>query len=109
VSVLRTDGFVADVERQFEWYVTHAGREVADRCLDAVEAACRMLGEHPLPGPRGGLTHPRLRNWRFLLVLRPFQKHILFYEVTGRDVVMRRAMHGGRDLPRGLVEPPAQE
>jgi plasmid stabilization system protein ParE len=109
VSVLKTDDFVTDVERQFEWYTTNAGREVADRYLDAVEATCRMLGEHPLLGPRGGFTHPRLRDWRFFLVLRPFQKHILFYEVAARDVVMRRAVRGGRDLSPGLLEPLAQE
>jgi hypothetical protein len=39
-------------------------------------------------------------------VFRPFQKHILFYETDGGDVVLRRAMQGHRDLPRRLVEPP---
>ena len=107
MSVLKTDAFVADVERQFEWYMINASREVADRYLDAVGATCRMLGEHPLLGPRSGFIHPRLRDWRFFLVLRPFQKHILFYEVVARDVVMRRAVRGERDLSRGLLEPPA--
>jgi len=49
---------------------------------------------------------PGLREWRFFLVVRPFQKHILFYEVGGNDVIMRRAMHGQRDLRRRLLEPP---
>ena len=40
------------------------------------------------------------------LVFRPFSKHILFYELREDDVVMRRAMHGQRDLPRRLLEPP---
>jgi plasmid stabilization system protein ParE len=47
-----------------------------------------------------------LRDWRFIVVFRPFQKHILFYEIDGDDILLRRALHGHRDLPRRLVEPP---
>lgn len=42
MSLLRTDVFVTDVERQFEWYVRNAGRKIAHRYLDAVEATCRL-------------------------------------------------------------------
>jgi plasmid stabilization system protein ParE len=107
MSAQKSDDFISDVERQFEWYAVNASWEVAERYLDAVEATCLLLGQHPLLGPHVGLTHPRLRDWRFMVVFRPFQKHVLFYEVNGGDVVMRRAMHGQRDLPRRLLEPPA--
>ena len=106
MSLLKSDDFIADVERQFEWYVTNAGWEIADRYLDAVEAICKLLGQHPMLGPAAGLTHPRLRAWRFIVVFRPFQKHILFYELNGDNALMRRAMHGHRDLPRRLIERP---
>ena len=102
MNVRKADEFIADIERQFRWYLANAGGEVADRYLDAVEATCRLLGQHPNLGPRGGFTHPRLREWRFFLVFRPFSKHVLFYELAGGDIVMRRAMHGQRDLPRRL-------
>jgi toxin ParE1/3/4 len=106
MSVRRSDDFIADVERQFEWYVTKAGWEVAQRYLDAVAATCRLLEQHPLLGPRAGFTHVRLSDWRFLVVFRPFNKHVLFYEVDDGDVLLRRAMHGQRDLPRRLLQPP---
>ena len=106
MNVRKTDDFIADVERQFEWYVVNAGWDVAERYLDAVEATGRLLGQHPHLGPRGGFAHPLLREWRFFLVSRPFNKHILFYEVSAEEVVLRRAMHGHRDLPRQLLEPP---
>jgi plasmid stabilization system protein ParE len=106
MSLRKTDDFIAEVERQFEWYVANAGWEVADRYLDAVEATCQLLEQHPLLGPRGGFFHPRLREWRFFIVFRPFKKHVLFYETAGDDVLMRRAMHGHRDLPKRLLEPP---
>jgi plasmid stabilization system protein ParE len=106
MSVRKSDDFIADVERQFEWYAVNAGWGVARRYLDTAEATCRLLGQHPQLGPRGGFAHPHLRDWRFFVVFRPFNKHVLFYEVVGDDVVMRRAMHGHRDLPRRLPEPP---
>ena len=106
MSLLKSDDFIANVERQFEWYAINAGWNVADRYLLAVETTARLLEQHPQLGPRGGFNHPRLREWRFFVVFRPFQKHVLFYEVVGDDVVLRRAMHGHRDLPKRLVEPP---
>jgi plasmid stabilization system protein ParE len=38
--------------------------------------------------------------------LSPISKHILFYETDGDDILPRRVLHGHRDLPRRLVEPP---
>jgi plasmid stabilization system protein ParE len=109
MNVRKSDEFIADIERQFEWYATHAKWAVAEQYLAAVEATCGLLGQHPLLGPSGGFTHPRLRDWRFFVVFRPFGKHVLFYEITGDAVVLRRAMHGHRDLPRRLLEPPGGE
>jgi plasmid stabilization system protein ParE len=106
VSVRRTAAFIADVERQFEWYAMEAGWEVAERYLTAVEATCRLLDAYPFIGSGIGSSHPCLRGWRSFVVLRPFNTHILFYEVTGGDVVLRRAMQGMRNLPRRLLEPP---
>ncbi len=108
MSVRKTDVFTADVERQFAWYAVNAGWEVADRYLDAVAATCRLLEQHPQLGPGGVFTHPRLRDWHFFVVFRPFNKHILFYELAGEHVVMRRIMHGHRDLPRRLLKPPGE-
>ena len=105
MSLRKSDDFIADVEQQFEWYAVNAGWDIAERYLDAVETTCRLLEQHPLLGPKAGLTQPRLREWRFIVVFRPFQKHILFYETKGDVVLMRRAMHGHRDLPRRLTEP----
>jgi hypothetical protein len=31
MSVRKADDFIADVERQFDWYLVEAGWEVADR------------------------------------------------------------------------------
>jgi plasmid stabilization system protein ParE len=106
MSARKSDEFISDVERQFEWYAINAGRDIAERYLVAIETACHLLAQHPRLGPCAGFSHPRLRDWRFILVFRPFQKHILFYETDGDDILLRRAMHGHRDLSQRLVEPP---
>lgn len=106
MNLHKSGDFIADVERQYAWYAHHADWTVAEAYLAAVKATCQLLGQHPQLGPRGGFAHPRLRDWRFLVVFRPFHKHVLFYEVNGDEVVMRRALHGHRDLPKRLLEPP---
>jgi len=107
MSIRKSDDFISDLERRFEWYAVNANWEIAERYLAAVETTCRLLAQHPLLGPVAGFSNPRLRDWRFMVVFRPFQKHILFYETNGDEVMLRRAMHGQRDLPRRLMEPPA--
>lgn len=104
MSVRKSDDFISDVERQ--WYLKKAGSRIADSYLEAVEATCRLIGKHPGIGPRLRLKEPRLEGWRSFQVFRPFMKQILFYEIRGEDVLMRRTMYAGRDLPRRLVEPP---
>lgn len=104
INIRKTDVFIADVEKQFEWYVQNAGWDVAEKYLDATETTCRLLAQHPLLGPIIHLNDARLQNWRFLAVFRPFKKHLVFYEVSNAEVIMRRAMHGHRDLPNRLLD-----
>jgi plasmid stabilization system protein ParE len=107
MNVRKTDLFLADIEQQYEWYILNAGWKIADRFIYTVEAVCRLLSQQPHLGPVAGFAHPKLRAWRFFLVLRPFNRHILFYEILTGEIALRRAMHGHRDLPRRLLERPA--
>ncbi len=109
MNVRKTDDFITDVERQYEWYFSNASTELAERYLGMVEATCALLAAHPLIGAPLHTTHPRLAAWRFFVALRPFQRHVLFYEMIGADIVLRRAMHGHRDLPARLIERPGAE
>jgi plasmid stabilization system protein ParE len=109
MNVNKSEDFISDLERQFQWYAVNAGWEIAERYLASIEATSQLLGLHPLLGLRAGFSNPRLSDWRFIVVFRPFQKHVLFYETNGNDVSLRRAMHRHRDLPRRLLEPPGTE
>lgn len=104
MNVRKSDYFIADIEQQFEWYAVNADWDVAERYLAAVEATCHLLEQHPQLGPLGGLKNSRLRDWRFFVIAHPFKKHVLFYELIGNEVLMRRAMHGHRNLPQRLLE-----
>ena len=44
MSVLKSDDFISDVERQFEWYVLNAGWDIADAWLDSVEPPAGCWG-----------------------------------------------------------------
>jgi plasmid stabilization system protein ParE len=46
MSVRKSDDFVADVERQYRWYLENTNEDVAER-YPAVEATCGLLGQHP--------------------------------------------------------------
>ena len=100
----KTDAFLGDIERQYKWYAVNASGELADRFLSAVEGACQLLSLQPHLGPACGFTNPKLQSWRYFLVLRPFERHILFYEISSEEIILRRAMHGHRDLPKRLLE-----
>jgi len=106
MNVRKSDAFIADVELQYQWYAEQAGWDVADKYL---AAACALLARRPLLGPSALLTDPRLAGWRFFVVFRPFDRHLLFYEIAADEVVLRRAMHGQRHLPKRLLEPPGAE
>lgn len=65
----------------------------AERLLDQVEAAIDRLRQYPLAGaPRENLT-PGLRSVRAA----PF-RYLIFYRVTGEDIVLIRLLHGVRNL-----------
>lgn len=107
--VRKADHFIADAELQYQWYAEHAGWDVAERYLAAIEGTCALIGRQPLLGPVAALSHPRLAAWRFFVVMRPFHRHVLFYEIAGGEVIMRRVLHGHRNLPRRLLQPPGAE
>jgi plasmid stabilization system protein ParE len=107
MNLRKTEDFIADVERQFDWYDVNGGWELAEHYLATVEATCELLGRNPFLGPVLRTKEPRLQGWRFFVVFRPFNKHLLFYDLADDEVLMRRAIHGNRNLKRRLVKPPS--
>ena len=104
---LRQSGyFLADVEAQFRWYLAEAGPEVVRRHRQAVQATLAKLIHLPDLGRLRFANDPELTRMRSCTVIKPFNKQLLFYRVVGETLVAERTIHGARDLPRRLKEPP---
>jgi toxin ParE1/3/4 len=105
----QSDFFLADLQRQVDWYRDRAGSEIAVGYVDAVETTLHRLARMP------GIGRPRfwnrielhgMRSWR---VQKPYQRHLIFYRFDDQRLFAERIIHGSRDLPRRLLESPLEE
>ena len=106
LALQASPSFSADSDKQVAWYVEHASEQVARRYTEALARTLDKLRENPDVGSLCKFRHVKLRGLRFCLVARPFHKHIVFYRHDERTLYVERVMHGARNLPRRLVEPP---
>jgi len=89
-----------------DWYRDHAGSEVAEGYVNAVEATLQALARTP------GLGRPRFANWpelagiRSWRVQKPYHRHLIFYRHDPESLMAERVLHGARDLPRRLLQSP---
>jgi plasmid stabilization system protein ParE len=104
--IQRAEFFAADFERQFAWYVDKAGAEVAWRFQEALDVSLQRISFRPDLGRLRHFRNPRLHDLRSFLVEPPFEKLLIFYRVEIQVLRAVRLMHGARDLPRRLMEPP---
>ena len=109
LAIQRGAFFIADFEIQFAWYVEKAGAEVAWRFESALDHSLRKLSNRPDLGRNRHFRNPKLHGLRSYRVERPFKKLLIFYRFTGDCLQAVRLMHGSRDLPRRLTEPPGEE
>ncbi len=106
LAIQRASFFIADFEIQFAWYVEKAGAEIAWRFQSALDDSLRKLSNQPDLGRIRHFRDARLNGLRSYLVERPFKKLLIFYRVEGDCLQAIRLMHGARDLPRRLNQPP---
>jgi toxin ParE1/3/4 len=106
LSLHRASEFNIDFRQQYFWYLEKAGEEVAERFLTAAENTLRALTIRPDLGHKRKFRHPGLVGMYSFPVESPFQKILIFYRYTAIELSAERLMHGARDLPKRLVEPP---
>jgi len=109
LKIRRSDWFVGDLEHYADWYHTEASWEVAERYLVAVSRTLARLADVPGLGRPARFNHPALNDLRIYPVEKPFDKHLVFYRQDETTLYVERAVHGARDLPRRLLEPPQLE
>ena len=106
LALQQSDYFWADIQKQVDWYRDNATSEVAERYIAAVEATMKELVETP------GLGRPRFQDWPELAglhswrVCQPYHRHLIFYRFDDATLWVERVLHGARDLPRRLRQPP---
>jgi toxin ParE1/3/4 len=106
LAIEQASFFTADFEKQFGWYVDQGGSELAFRFQRALDTSLTKLSDQPDLGRLRHFRHPKLHGLRSYPVERPFDKLLIFYRITSANLQAVRLIHGARDLPRRLKEPP---
>jgi toxin ParE1/3/4 len=93
-----------DLAGQYDWYLEHAGLEIAERYLKAFDETVATLTSHPGLGRPRKFRDSRLAGIRSYPCETPFEKHLVFHRASFATLSIVRVMHGARDLPRRLSE-----
>lgn len=109
LALHRSDYFNEDFDLQYRWYLSEADEEVAERYFASVVITLRELARQPDLGRRCNFRHPELKDLRVFRVGPPFNVHLIFYRHTSAEFFAERVMHGARELPRRLMEPPGSD
>ena len=91
-----------DIEGALEHYLATAGRDVAERFIDAVERCLKHVARHPNSGSLRfayELDLPDLRSY-------PIARfpYVVFYVEHDSRIDVWRVLHTRRDIPAALVE-----
>jgi toxin ParE1/3/4 len=109
LRIQRSEWFIGDLEHYAAWYDREASWEVAEEYLRAVARTLTRLAEMPDLGRPTYFPAEELKELRCWAVERPFQKHLVFYRHDATTLSAERAVHGARDLPTRLMQPPGSE
>ena len=109
LALQKGEVFKQDFVRQAEWYLRHANDEIAQGYLDCLNETLRRLVFHPGLGRACRYHHPELKRLCVFRVEPPFQKHLIFYRHDVTTLHAVRIIHGARDLPRRLLQPPGDD
>jgi plasmid stabilization system protein ParE len=106
LRIEKAEHFVVDFSLQFARYATEGGAELAFRFQQCLDSTLVRLSNRPDIGRVCRFRHPSLQGLRSFQVNRPFGSLLVFYRFDTETMHAVRLMHGARDLPRRLHEPP---
>ena len=92
-----TDAAVADILEQANWYQGQSDQRLAKRWESAVTSILLRILGNPRSGSPCSFKSEELHNVRRMSVA-GFPKHLIFYQLQGREILILRIVHGARDL-----------
>jgi plasmid stabilization system protein ParE len=102
LPIVRTDLFVADVEKQIRWYLDETGldeifaAELAQRFAAAVEGTLEFLAHTPGAGRPRAVRFSDLTGYRAFHISEPFGRFRIYYRVVGGELHAERLLEGHR-------------
>ncbi len=106
-AVQKALDFTADFENLFGWYFDQGGTAVAWRFQGALDTSLVKLALRADLGRPRHFRHPDLAGLRSFPVEHPFENLLIFYRTTDDAIYALRLLHGARNLPRRLRQPPS--
>src|SRR5438552_741908 len=100
LPIVRTDLFVADVDKQIHWYLEETGlddlpaAELAQRFAAAVDETLVFLARTPGAGRPRAVRFSDLTGYRGFPVLEPFGRFRIYYRVIGQQLHAERLLEG---------------
>ena len=91
-----------DIDETVGHYLAEAGLAVALDFIDALEDACRRIGEQPAGGPPRYAHELDIPGLRYRTVRR--FPHLVFYVEGETGIDVWRVLHGARDIPAWMGE-----
>lgn len=82
IKVFISDRAEEDLIHQYRWYVDNASAGVAERFLISFDSTVERLARSPYLGRRRRFRAPKLAHIRSVALSRPFDLHLIFYNLT---------------------------
>jgi toxin ParE1/3/4 len=101
LEIVESDGAVADLDEIADYIVSNGNPAGAERVLRAVRSAYSRLAANPGIGSPRDYGLAEFRGLRMLPVPR-YPVYLIFYHATDTDLIIRRVIHGARDIERVL-------
>ena len=92
-----------DLDQQADYLAREASLDTALRFYDAARTTLENIAEMPAIGERRESRNPRLTGMRVSRIL-GFEKHLVFYIATDRQIEIVRILHSARDIDSVLDE-----
>ena len=92
-----SEAAAADILEQADWYAEQSDEMLAQRWDSAVTSTVLRIAEFPKSGALCHFSSAELQEIRRVPV-DEFPKHLIFYRVERKSVVVLRVIHGARDL-----------